>query len=61
MQMGSERLLVMDDDEALRILFKAVLTSLGYDVQAAADGAEASLFMKQRKLQIRVLTRSSWT
>ena len=31
----------MDDDEALRLLFKAVLTSLGYEVQAAADGAEA--------------------
>ena len=41
MQRGTERLLVMDDDEALRILFKAVLTTLGYDVQAAADGAEA--------------------
>jgi signal transduction histidine kinase/ActR/RegA family two-component response regulator len=40
-QRGAERLLVMDDDEALRILFMAVLTSLGYDVQAAADGAEA--------------------
>ncbi len=38
---GTERILVMDDDEALRILFKAVLISLGYDVQAAADGAEA--------------------
>jgi signal transduction histidine kinase/ActR/RegA family two-component response regulator len=40
-QRGAERLLVMDDDEPLRILFTAVLTSLGYDVQAAADGAEA--------------------
>ena len=41
MQRGTERLLVMDDDEALRVLFTAVLTSLGYEVQAAADGAEA--------------------
>jgi signal transduction histidine kinase/ActR/RegA family two-component response regulator len=41
MQAGTERLLVMDDDEALRILFKAVLTHLGYDVQTARDGAEA--------------------
>jgi signal transduction histidine kinase/CheY-like chemotaxis protein len=40
-QTGTERLLVMDDDEALRILFKAVLTQLGYDVQTAGDGAEA--------------------
>lgn len=41
MQRGTERILVMDDDEALRVLFAAVLTSLGYEVQAAADGAEA--------------------
>jgi signal transduction histidine kinase/ActR/RegA family two-component response regulator len=40
-QTGTERLLVMDDDEALRILFKAVLNKLGYDVQTARDGAEA--------------------
>jgi signal transduction histidine kinase/CheY-like chemotaxis protein len=41
MQTGSERLLVMDDDEALRELSKAVLSTLGYDVQTAGDGAEA--------------------
>jgi signal transduction histidine kinase/ActR/RegA family two-component response regulator len=41
MQSGTERLLVMDDDGALRILFKAVLTQLGYDVETAGDGAEA--------------------
>jgi signal transduction histidine kinase/CheY-like chemotaxis protein len=41
MQTGTERLLVMDDDEALRELSKAVLSTLGYDVQTAGDGAEA--------------------
>jgi signal transduction histidine kinase/CheY-like chemotaxis protein len=41
MQTGTERLLVMDDDEALRDLSKAVLSTLGYDVQTAGDGAEA--------------------
>jgi signal transduction histidine kinase/ActR/RegA family two-component response regulator len=41
MQTGTERLLVMDDDEALRELSKAVLATLGYDVQTAGDGAEA--------------------
>ena len=41
MQTGTERLLVMDDDEALRELSKAVLATLGYDVQTACDGAEA--------------------
>jgi signal transduction histidine kinase/ActR/RegA family two-component response regulator len=38
---GTERLLVMDDDPSLRILSQAVLGHLGYDVQIAADGAEA--------------------
>jgi signal transduction histidine kinase/CheY-like chemotaxis protein len=41
MQTGTERLLVMDDEETLRILFKAVLSKLGYDVETARDGAEA--------------------
>ncbi len=41
MQTGTERLLVMDDDEALRELSKAVLSTLGYEVQTAGDGAEA--------------------
>jgi signal transduction histidine kinase/ActR/RegA family two-component response regulator len=40
-QSGTERLLVMDDDETLLILFKAVLTQLGYQVQTACDGTEA--------------------
>ena len=31
----------MDDDPSLRILSQAVLAHLGYDVQVAADGAEA--------------------
>ncbi|HEX3878929.1 MAG TPA: ATP-binding protein, partial [Bryobacteraceae bacterium] len=38
---GAGRLLVMDDEDALRLLLKAALTKLGYDVQAARDGAEA--------------------
>jgi signal transduction histidine kinase/CheY-like chemotaxis protein len=38
---GTERLLVMDDEEALRNLLKAVLTKLGYEVQTARDGVEA--------------------
>jgi CheY-like chemotaxis protein len=36
----------MDDDEALQILFKAVLDHLGYDVQTASDGAEAVALYK---------------
>jgi signal transduction histidine kinase/ActR/RegA family two-component response regulator len=40
-QTGTERLLVMDDEETLRTLFQAVLSQLGYVVQTASDGAEA--------------------
>jgi two-component system cell cycle sensor histidine kinase/response regulator CckA len=38
---GSGSLLVMDDDEGLRKLLRQVLTTLGYDVRCASDGAEA--------------------
>lgn len=40
-QPGAERILVMDDEEGLRALLKSLLTSLGYDVETARDGAEA--------------------
>jgi signal transduction histidine kinase/CheY-like chemotaxis protein len=49
MQTGTERLLVMDDDEALRDLSKAVLSTLGYEVQTAGDGAEAVDLYKKTK------------
>jgi signal transduction histidine kinase/CheY-like chemotaxis protein len=38
---GAGRLLIMDDEEALRQLLETVLTGLGYHVQTARDGAEA--------------------
>jgi CheY-like chemotaxis protein len=41
MQSGTERLLVMDDEEGVRKLLETVLTKLGYHVQSARDGAEA--------------------
>ena len=40
-QPGAERILVMDDEEGLRALLKSLLTSLGYEVETARDGAEA--------------------
>jgi signal transduction histidine kinase/ActR/RegA family two-component response regulator len=40
-QSGTERLLIMDDEEAVRTLLTRVLTKLGYEVQCARDGAEA--------------------
>jgi signal transduction histidine kinase/ActR/RegA family two-component response regulator len=50
-QNGTERLLVMDDDEALQILFKAVLSKLGYEVETAQDGTEAIARYKEAKAQ----------
>lgn len=41
LQSGRGRVLVMDDDEALRYLLGAVLKTLGYSVQTVAGGAEA--------------------
>ena len=38
---GSEKLLVMDDEELIRDLASELLTALGYEVVLAKDGAEA--------------------
>ncbi len=38
---GPWRLLVMDDEGAIRKLLKSILTTLGHEVTCAADGAEA--------------------
>jgi nitrogen-specific signal transduction histidine kinase/CheY-like chemotaxis protein len=38
---GSERVLVMDDEEPIRRMMQMMLQSLGYQVAAAPDGAEA--------------------
>ena len=46
---GTGRILVMDDEEALRKLLKTVLTSLGYEVQAARDGVEALTLCERAK------------
>jgi signal transduction histidine kinase/ActR/RegA family two-component response regulator len=50
-EMGTERLLVMDDDDTLLTLFKAVLTQLGYEVQIARDGAEAIALYQASKVE----------
>ncbi len=46
---GTGRILVMDDEEALRKLLKTVLTTLGYEVHAARDGAEAIALCERAK------------
>ena len=46
---GSGRILVMDDELAIRKLLTATLRHLGYDVECAADGAETLAFYRQAK------------
>lgn len=48
-QAGTERVLAMDDEEALRNLVKTALTKLGYEVQTAEDGAEAVALFEEAK------------
>jgi len=48
-QAGTERLLVMDDEEAVRKLLESVLTKLGYEVETARDGAEAIALCESAK------------
>jgi signal transduction histidine kinase/ActR/RegA family two-component response regulator len=48
-QTGTERILVMDDEEALRNLMKNVLIKLGYEVQTAEDGSEAIVLFENAK------------
>jgi two-component system, cell cycle sensor histidine kinase and response regulator CckA len=46
---GHGRLLVMDDENSVRTLADRVLTSLGYEVRSASDGAEAvALYQAER-------------
>jgi signal transduction histidine kinase/ActR/RegA family two-component response regulator len=46
---GTGRILAMDDEPALQFLMQNVLTKLGYEVQIAADGAEAIVLFENAK------------
>jgi signal transduction histidine kinase len=48
-----ERILVVDDEESVRILLKRTLTEAGYDVVTASNGQEA--LDKVSQLQVRVV------
>jgi CheY-like chemotaxis protein len=50
LQMGTARVLVMDDDASIRYLLNAVLKTLGYEVQTAKDGAEAIAMYQHAKM-----------
>jgi CheY-like chemotaxis protein len=45
---GSERILVVEDDESVRLLLRAVLMYRGYQVTEACDGEEAVRFFRQK-------------
>ncbi|HYG33204.1 MAG TPA: ATP-binding protein [Clostridia bacterium] len=47
-----ERILVVDDEKAVRTITQAVLTAHGYDVITANDGAEAVALFKERYQEI---------
>lgn len=47
--LGTGRILIMDDDEAIRTVVKDLLTILGYDVAEAADGAQCIEIYKEAK------------
>lgn len=53
---GNERILVVDDEETVRIVMEKSLQHLGYEVEVACDGAEAlSLFKKDSKFDLVIL------
>jgi CheY-like chemotaxis protein len=44
-----KRILVVDDEEAIRLLYKEELTEAGYLVQVAADGPRALRMVQQER------------
>ena len=46
---GKGRILFMDDQEAIKNMIKQMLNKLGYEVEFAADGAEAIELYKEAK------------
>jgi PAS domain S-box-containing protein len=53
---GSETVLVVDDEEFIRLTLSTMLTDLGYSVTAAAGGKEAiDLLTKRKKYQVILL------
>ncbi len=48
-QTGTERLLVMDDEEPIRKLLESALRGFGYEVRTARDGAEAIALYEEAK------------
>ncbi|MFK5926690.1 MAG: transporter substrate-binding domain-containing protein [Desulfuromusa sp.] len=50
-----EHILVVDDEEPIRVLVKKMLTALGYRVSLVASGEEAILFLKTNQVDLLLL------
>ena len=56
---GSERILLAEDDESVRLLIQAVLTYRGYAVTPACDGEEGvKLFREKGPFDLVILDRA---
>lgn len=44
---GEGRILIMDDDDAIRLILGKMLNQLGYEVEYAKDGSEAIMYYKK--------------
>jgi CheY-like chemotaxis protein len=44
-----KRILVVDDEESIRLLFQEELTDAGYEVATAKSGEEALIMIRERK------------
>ena len=49
------RILVVDDDEALRTILSTELSTAGYDVISASDGDEAISFLRKNNFDVALL------
>lgn len=49
------RILVVDDEEALRTVLSSELTGAGYEVSSAADGDEAISIVQNKKFELILL------
>jgi DNA-binding NtrC family response regulator len=54
------RVLVVDDEEALRYLLSTELAAEGYEVETAGDGDEAIEAIKQNKPEIKVIMLTAY-
>jgi PAS domain S-box-containing protein len=51
LQTGHGRILIMDDEEGIRVLLSSMLNRLGYTVESAREGAEALALYRRAKEQ----------